>query len=137
MPTLQIRTQTRQEFVDITGQVAEVVQQSGVESGFCHLFCPHTTAGLTFNENWDPDVRHDLGLAFDAIAPQRNDFRHAEGNSPAHVKTSMVGSDHTLFIEAGQLVLGRWQGIYLAEFDGPRTRSVYVKVRADQDQKQK
>ncbi len=126
---LQIRTRQRQEFVDITDQVAAVLKQSGVHSGFCHLFCPHTTAAITFNENWDPDVKRDMGLAFDDIAPQRPDFRHAEGNSPAHVKTSMMGSDHTIFVEEGELVFGRWQGIYLAEFDGPRTRTVYVKLQ--------
>jgi secondary thiamine-phosphate synthase enzyme len=131
MHELQIRTSQQQEFVDITDQVTSLVQQSGIQSGFCYLFCPHTTAALTFNENWDPAVQHDMGLTFDTIAPQRADFRHAEGNSPAHVKTSMMGSDHTLFIKAGHLVLGRWQGIYLAEFDGPRTRLVYVKLRAD------
>ena len=131
MEKLQIRTTQRQEFVDITAQIAALVRQKGVESGLCHLFCPHTTAALTFNENWDPDVRRDLSLAFDAIAPPHPNFRHAEGNSPAHVKTSMMGSDHTLFVAEGQLVLGRWQGVYLAEFDGPRTRTVYIKLRAD------
>ena len=131
MNELKIHTSQRQEFVDITDQITDLVQQSGIQSGFCFLFCPHTTAAVTFNENWDPDVRSDMGLALDAIAPQRPDFRHAEGNSPAHVKTSMMSSDHTLFIQEGHLVLGRWQGIYLAEFDGPRTRLVYVKIRAD------
>ena len=131
MHQLEIRTNKRQEFVDITAHVNQIVQESSIENGFCHLFCPHTTAGLTFNENWDPDVRHDMAIAFDEIAPQRSDFQHAEGNSPAHVKTSMVGSDHTIFIVNGRLLLGRWQGIYLAEFDGARTRTVYVKTRAD------
>lgn len=131
MHQLQIRTNKRQDFVDITVQVQQVVQQADIESGFCHLFCPHTTAGITFNENWDADVQHDMGLAFDEIAPQRTAYQHAEGNSPAHVKTSLVGSDHTLFIAEGRLVLGRWQGIYLVEFDGPRTRTLYLKVQAD------
>ena len=130
LETLQIRTGQRQEFVDITDQVTALLKQNGVHSGFCHLFCPHTTAAITFNENWDPDVKRDMGLAFDDIAPQRPDFRHAEGNSPAHVKTSMMGSDHTIFVEEGQLVLGRWQGVYLAEFDGPRMRTVYVKLQS-------
>ena len=131
MERIQIHTPEQQVFVDITSQVVHIVRQSGVNNGFCHLFCPHTTAAITFNENWDPDVRRDMRLAFDAMAPQRADFRHAEGNSPAHVKTSMLGSDHTLFIAEGELILGRWQGIYLAEFDGPRTRSLYIKLRAD------
>lgn len=133
MHTLKVRTQHRQHFVDLTSQIAELVQQSKIRQGYCHLFCPHTTAGLTFNENWDPDVQHDMALSFDKMAPQRSEFRHAEGNSPAHVKTSMVGSAHTLFIIDGQLLLGRWQGIYLAEFDGPRTRNVHVKVQPDSD----
>ena len=131
MHTLEVRTTRRQQFVDITDRVAEVVQRSGIAEGVCHLFCPHTTAALTLNENWDADVRHDMSLAFDAIAPQRPDFRHAEGNSPAHVKTSLTGSDHTLFITGGRLLLGRWQGVYLAEFDGPRTRTVYIKITGD------
>jgi secondary thiamine-phosphate synthase enzyme len=129
MHKLHINTSARQQFVDITARVTELIQQSDVSNGLCHLFCPHTTAAITFNENWDPDVRHDMGLALDAIAPQRPDFRHAEGNSPAHVKTSMFGSDHTLFIAEGRLVLGRWQGIYLAEFDGPRNRTLYIKIQ--------
>lgn len=135
MEKLQIRTRQHQEFVDMTDQVTQLVRQSGLDSGFCYLFCPHTTAAITFNENWDPDVRRDLGIAFDAIVPQRPDFSHAEGNSPAHVKASLLGSDHTLFIEGGRLVLGRWQGVYLAEFDGPRTRTVYVKMWGDLEAK--
>ncbi|RME48537.1 MAG: YjbQ family protein [Caldilineae bacterium] len=131
MHTLQVKTTRRQQFVDITPRIADLVQQSDIAEGMCHLFCPHTTAALTLNENWDADVRHDMSLAFDTIAPQRPDFRHAEGNSPAHVKTSLTGSDHTLFITGGQLLLGRWQGVYLAEFDGPRTRTVYVKITGD------
>jgi secondary thiamine-phosphate synthase enzyme len=131
MHTLTIKTPSQQAFVDITERVQTIVTQNNLSNGLCHLFCPHTTAGVTFNENWDPDVQRDMALALNAIAPQRADFRHAEGNSPAHVKTSLFGSDHTLFIEQGHLVLGRWQGIYLAEFDGPRTRSLYVKLVGD------
>ncbi|MEM7033091.1 MAG: secondary thiamine-phosphate synthase enzyme YjbQ [Chloroflexota bacterium] len=131
MYQLEIQTGKRQVFVDITAQVQQCVESSGVVNGYCHLFCPHTTAGITFNENWDPDVRHDMEIAFDAIAPQRAEFQHGEGNSPAHVKTSLVSSDHTIFVASGKLLLGRWQGVYLAEFDGARTRTVYVKVRAD------
>jgi secondary thiamine-phosphate synthase enzyme len=125
---LQIRSSGRQSFEDITQEVQRVVSQNGVQEGLCHLFCPHTTAGLTVNENWDPSVQHDMGLALDDLAPQRPDFRHAEGNSPAHVKSSLVGASQTLFVAEGRLVLGSWQGIYLAEFDGPRTRTVLVKV---------
>jgi secondary thiamine-phosphate synthase enzyme len=128
MIQLQIRTTGRQSFEDITQQVQQAVDESGVQEGLCYLFCPHTTAGLTLNENWDPSVQHDMGLALGDLVPQRRDFRHGEGNSPAHVKSSLVGSSQTLFVTGGRLVLGGWQGIYLAEFDGPRTRNVLVKV---------
>lgn len=101
-----------------------------MREGLCYLFCPHTTAGLTLNENWDLTVRHDLGLMLDALVPDRPDFQHAEGNAPAHVKTSLVGSQLTLLVSEGRLVLGTWQGVFLAEFDGPRRRRVLVKVIA-------
>jgi secondary thiamine-phosphate synthase enzyme len=94
----------------------------------CYVFCPHTTAGLTLNENWDPAVRHDMGLALDAVSPERAEYRHGEGNSPAHVKSSLVGADKFVMIKDGQLALGQWQGVYLAEFDGPRRRKVWVRV---------
>jgi secondary thiamine-phosphate synthase enzyme len=125
---LQIRTSERQSFEDITQQVQQLVNASGVQEGLCFLFCPHTTAGLTINENWDPSVKHDMGLALDGLIPQRQDFRHGEGNSPAHVKSSLFGASQTLFVSGGRLILGSWQGIYLAEFDGPRTREVLVKI---------
>ncbi|HEC34751.1 MAG TPA: YjbQ family protein [Chloroflexi bacterium] len=130
MEQIEIPTRARQEFYDVTAQVQAVVERSGATEGLCHLFCPHTTAGLTLNENWDPSVRHDLGLVFDNLVPQRPDFRHSEGNSPAHAKTSLVGSSLTLLISNRRLVLGSWQGIYLVEFDGPRRRRVLVKVIA-------
>jgi secondary thiamine-phosphate synthase enzyme len=125
---LEIRTSGRQSFEDITQRVQNIVSQSGIQSGVCYLFCPHTTAGLTLNETWDPAVQHDMGLALDEMVPQRGDFRHGEGNSPAHVKASLVGASQIVLVEGGQLVLGTWQGVYLAEFDGPRTRQVMVKV---------
>ena len=128
MIQLQIRTSERQSFEDITQQVQQLVNASGVQEGLCFLFCPHTTAGLTINENWDPSVKHDMGLVLDGLIPQRQDFRHGEGNSPAHVKSSLVGASQTLFVSGGRLVMGSWQGVYLAEFDGPRTREVLVKI---------
>lgn len=128
MIEFQIRTSGRQSFEDITQQVQQVVSDSNVQEGLCFLFCPHTTAGLTLNENWDASVQHDMGLALDELAPQRRDFRHGEGNSPAHVKSSLMGASQTLFISGGRLALGSWQGVYLVEFDGPRTRRVMVKV---------
>lgn len=128
MKQIEIRTSKQQSFEDITQQVQQAVSESRVQEGLCHLFCLHTTAGLTVNENWDPSVQHDIGLALDEMVPQRRDFQHREGNSPAHVKSSLVGASQTLFVSGGRLVLGSWQGIYLAEFDGPRTRKVLVKV---------
>jgi secondary thiamine-phosphate synthase enzyme len=132
MIELQVATRGRQEFHDITDQVQGAVRESGVQSGLCCLFCPHTTAGLTLNENWDANVLHDLGLGFDHMVPRQPGFRHGEGNSPAHIKSSLVGASQVLFVEEGRLVLGSWQGIYLAEFDGPRRRRVLVKVIGDQ-----
>jgi len=128
MQQIEIRTRERQGFYDITPQLQALVRESGVGDGVCYVFCPHTTAGLTLNENWDADVRHDMGMALDAISPERAGYRHGEGNSPAHVKSSLVGAAQFVFIENGALALGRWQGIYLAEFDGPRGRRVWVKV---------
>ena len=130
MVELQIRTSGKQSFEDITSQVGQVVGESDVQEGLCYLFCPHTTAGLTLNENWDPSVQHDMGLVLDELVPQRRDFRHGEGNSPAHVKSSLVGASQTLFVSGGRLVIGSWQGIYLVEFDGPRTRKVLIKIVA-------
>jgi secondary thiamine-phosphate synthase enzyme len=128
---LEISTGAQQRFIDISEQVRKVVQESGIEEGVCYVFCPHTTAGLTLNENWDNDVQHDMGLGLDAISPQRSAYRHGEGNSPAHIKSSLIGASEVLFVEQGDLVLGTWQGLYLAEFDGPRRRKVFVKVVAD------
>jgi secondary thiamine-phosphate synthase enzyme len=125
---LQVRTRERQGFYDLTSQLQTLVRESGVGDGVCYVFCPHTTAGLTLNENWDPDVCHDMGLALDALSPDRPAYRHGEGNSPAHVKSSLVGASQFVLVEQGRLALGRWQGLYLAEFDGPRQRQVWVQV---------
>lgn len=115
-------------FVDITARVKQVVRESGIDEGLCVVFCPHTTAAITINENADPDVVHDLKLALEDIFPDRRDFRHAEGNSAAHLKSSAIGASETLLISNSSLVLGTWQGIYFCEFDGPRHRKVYVQV---------
>jgi secondary thiamine-phosphate synthase enzyme len=124
---LDVKTENKRELRDITSKVKEVVSESGVEEGLCHIFVPHTTAGLTLNENWDPDVRGDLIRALEAMVPDVR-FRHSEGNSPAHLLSAIVGASETLFVRDGQLILGSWQGIYLAEFDGPRSRRVLLKV---------
>jgi secondary thiamine-phosphate synthase enzyme len=128
MEEIDVSTRGRQAFHDITTQVQAVVSHNGVQEGICVIFCPHTTAGLTLNENWDPTVQHDLGVGLDAISPRRAEYRHSEGNSPAHLKSSLVGASLCVLIAGGKLVLGTWQGIYLAEFDGPRRRQVLVKT---------
>jgi len=126
---LQVQTQGHCELRDITAQVQEAIARSEVTEGVCHLFVPHTTAGLTLNENWDPDVRGDLVRALEALVPAVR-FDHGEGNSPAHLLSSLAGAGQTLLVRGGQALLGTWQGIYLAEFDGPRRRRVLVKVVA-------
>lgn len=128
MRTIMVPTEQRTELVDITDRVQAEIQEMGVTDGVLYLFCPHTTAGLTLNENWDPDVKRDMLLTIDGhIAPEDARHRHAEGNSPAHIKASMMGSSVIVFVEEGRLKLGRWQGIYLAEFDGSRRRQVWLK----------
>ncbi len=124
---IQVSTNQSIEMRDITRQVNQIVQESGVEQGFCIVFCPHTTAALTINENADPDVQSDLQAAFRKVVPQVN-FEHAEGNSPAHFLSSLTGASLYLPVEGAQLRLGRWQGVYFCEFDGPRQRQVWVQV---------
>ena len=127
--SFSVPTRRRCEMIDVTARVASVVVDSGVRDGHAVVFVPHTTAGVTINENADPDVQHDILLTLEElIPPVRRGYRHGEGNSDAHVKASLVGSSETILIDGGQLVLGTWQGIYLAEFDGPRTRQMHVAV---------
>lgn len=121
---------TNEQLRDITMQVQEAVRASKVTEGICVVYCPHTTAGITINENADPDVKSDVLLGLDAAFPDRREFRHMEGNSSAHLKASCVGTQTTVIIQNGSLLLGRWQGIYFCEFDGPRTRTFYVKIIA-------
>ncbi len=128
MEEIWVNTHAREELLDITPQVQEAVHRSGTAEGLCHLFVPHTTAGITLNENWDPDVIHDLLLTLAEIAPADPRHRHAEGNSPAHVKATLCGSHAVVFIRDGRLQLGSWQGIFLAEFDGPRRRRIWLKI---------
>lgn len=115
-------------FTDITGTVKSSLAKSGIKNGICIVYCPHTTAGITINENADPDVVHDILLGLSRALPDRPEFLHAEGNSTAHLKASYVGSSVTVLIKDGQFVLGTWQGIYFCEFDGPRNRKFYVKI---------
>ena len=115
--------------VDITNEVNAAVRESGVLEGICVIYCPHTTAAITINENADPDVKRDFLLGLDTSFPDLNEFRHAEGNSDAHIKSSTVGASETVIISGGKLLLGTWQNIYFCEFDGPRTnRKFYVKI---------
>ena len=118
----------REGFFKITKQVAAIVQNSGIQNGLCTVYCPHTTAGLTINENADPAVVQDILLALREAYPERPEYRHAEGNSTAHIKASVMGSSVSVPVESGKLCLGQWQGIYFCEFDGPRIRTVFVKL---------
>ena len=118
----------RQGFHDITAKVAAAVADSGVRDGLAFVFCPHTTAAITINENADPDVPHDIVIGLNATFPDRPDFRHGEGNSSAHLKASCIGPSETLIIRNGKPLLGTWQGVYFCEFDGPRARKYYVKT---------
>lgn len=120
----------REELLDITREVADAVKKSGIENGTCFLWVPHTTCGLTINENADPSVKSDILMALRKAVPENLPYRHMEGNSTAHVKSSLLGCQLSLFVESGNLVLGTWQAIFLAEFDGPRTRKVFVKAAA-------
>jgi secondary thiamine-phosphate synthase enzyme len=129
--TLSVRTDARIEMVDITRKIQEQVKDSGVEEGVCHVFVAHTTAGLTINENADPSVQSDIIMVLNKIISDRESYRHREGNSPAHIKTSLMGPNLTILVNKGSLLLGTWQGVYLCEFDGPRTRKVHIKIMAD------
>jgi secondary thiamine-phosphate synthase enzyme len=122
-----IRTD-KEGLYDITASVREAIRQSGIGAGLCVVYCPHTTAGITINENADPDVVRDLLYGLDKAFPNRGEFRHSEGNSAAHLKSSCIGSSVTLIVENGEPVLGTWQGVYFCEFDGPRARKYHVKV---------
>lgn len=122
----------RTGMTDITSLVRETLRESGAKSGLCVVYCPHTTAGITINENADPDVVRDLLFALDRTYPTLPEFRHAEGNSAAHLKASALGSSATMIIQDGRLLLGTWQGVYFCEFDGPRKRRFFVKIMGEQ-----
>ncbi|NMB46366.1 MAG: YjbQ family protein [Firmicutes bacterium] len=130
MKRLSVKTKTRSDFVDITAMISAEVSTSGIKQGTCTLFVPHTTAGLTINENTDPNVVRDMQQVLDELVPWHNDYRHAEGNSAAHVKASLMGFSQQVLIENGRLCLGTWQGIYLCEFDGPRIREIWIQLFA-------
>jgi secondary thiamine-phosphate synthase enzyme len=126
--TFEVRTRRRAHLVDITDQVAEAVRQSAVTDGVCHVFVPHTTAGVTINEGADPDVANDIESHLGEIVPKEAAFEHAEGNSDSHIKTVLVGPSCAAPVREGKLALGQWQAIFLCEWDGPRTRRVDVNI---------
>jgi len=128
MIDIRVRTGERVQLVDITGDVARAVEQSGVDSGLCNLFVPHTTAAVIVSENWDPDVTSDMLRHLERLVPLKGDFRHAEGNSQAHIFSVMLGTSINIPVREGKLALGRWQGVMLAEFDGPRERTLVASV---------
>ncbi len=127
MHILQISTSEKESIIDITSEVRDIIIQSKIKDGICVVYSPHTTAGITINENADPDVKHDILLSLNSIVKEL-DFRHSEGNSSAHMKTSLVGKSQTIILEDNQLQLGTWDGIYFCEFDGPRSRKIYVEI---------
>ena len=129
--TLTVKTSRRTELVNITAEVARVVAASGVASGVCNLYVPHTTAGVTINEGDDPDVARDIEGALDRMVPRDAGYKHSEGNSDSHIKSSIVGVAQSVLIENRRLVLGRWQAIFFCEFDGPRHREVHLKIQPD------
>jgi len=131
MQTFQVRTSARTEFIDVTRSVEEAVRQTGVGDGICIIFIPHTTAAVTINENADSSVVQDIIMGLNKIVPFKDHYRHTEGNSPSHIKASLLGCSQIVFVESGKLVLGTWQGIFFCEFDGPRDRKVHVKVISD------
>ncbi|WP_321400669.1 secondary thiamine-phosphate synthase enzyme YjbQ [Maridesulfovibrio sp.] len=126
METLQVRTDSREEMIDITGSVSQMIKDNGWQSGALLIYCPHTTGAITVNEGADPDVVRDITVNMRKLVPLRGDYRHMEGNSDAHIKTSMFGPDQMLIVEDGEIMLGTWQRIFFCEFDGPRSRKLWI-----------
>lgn len=126
MRTLQVKSNRKTELIDITDKVSAVVSESGMKEGLCHLFVPHTTAGIIINENADPSVREDIEATLSRLIPEGVKYRHLEGNSPGHIKSSIVGCELLVPIRNSRLLLGTWQGIFFCEFDGPRSRQVWL-----------
>src|SRR4030042_5492598 len=125
---IQVKTKTRNELVDITPQVEKVVEESGIAEGICILAVPHTTAAVTVNENADPSVKADIIAKLNELAPTGDRYHHVEGNADAHIKATLVGPSEALLVTGGRLSLGTWQGVFFCEFDGPRTRRVWIRV---------
>ena len=128
MKILEVQSQSKEEFIDITKKAKDFVASSGIRNGLCFIYIPHTTAAVTINENADPSVKRDIISTLKKIVPDSLPYTHLEGNSPAHIKASLVGSSVSIIIENGELALGTWQGVFFCEFDGPRRRKVYIRV---------
>jgi len=126
--TIKVTTPKRIAFIDITEKVAEIINKSEVDSGICYLYVPHTTCGITINENYDPSVINDINNTLNRLVPKNGAYEHTEGNADAHIKTSLINSFAIVFFEKKKLILGTWQGIFLCEFDGPRERKIYLKI---------
>ncbi len=126
--TLSVKTRKRNELLDITDEVIKTVTESGVQNGLCHIFVPHTTAAVTINEKADPDVARDIETALERLVPPNDGYRHAEGNSDAHVKSTLVGVNEFVMVKEGNPVLGIWQAVFFCEFDGPRSRNCHIRV---------
>jgi secondary thiamine-phosphate synthase enzyme len=128
MEKFTVHSVDRTSIIDITQQIQLIVKESGIKDGICYVFIPHTTAGVTINENADPDVKSDMLMEINKVIPFNDSYRHTEGNSAAHIKASLFGNSETIFLKEGRLQLGTWQGIFFCEFDGPRTRKVWVNL---------
>lgn len=128
---LKVETESQMEMIDVTAGVRRIVKEAGVMRGMCHLFVPHTTAAITINENTDPNVRKDMIRELLKTIPMQDDYLHAEGNAAAHILSTLVGASLSVLVENGKLVLGTWQAIYLCEFDGPRSRTVLMRIMAE------
>lgn len=131
MPTLTVKTERRTQLLDVTGEVQQAVSAAKISKGICYLYVPHTTAAIAVNEGADPDVARDIEGALDRLIPKTGPYQHYEGNSDSHIKSVLVGGSQVVFVEDGRLALGRWQGIFFCEFDGPRERELIVKVVPD------
>jgi secondary thiamine-phosphate synthase enzyme len=129
---LNVKSRHRNEFIDITARVEEVLRESGIKSGVCYIYVPHTTAGITINEGADPSVQHDILNTLSNVIPREGGYRHMEGNSDAHIKSSLVGASQYVIIDEGKLMLGTWQSVFFCEFDGPRHRRVALKFISEE-----
>jgi secondary thiamine-phosphate synthase enzyme len=131
MESIHVSTKSRIDFVDITNEIQSIVGKSSINSGLVIVYVPHTTCGITINEHADPDVVKDIKYRLEKLVPYQEGYHHLEGNADSHIKTSLVGASENIIVENGRLILGTWQGVFLCDFDGPRTRKVYVKILSD------